>query len=106
MNEQIHALSLANTEERVALMNTIKKQLISMNEAKRVEIIEKLRENLEDKLEHEVQDTMHEEKGIEEHTAQVEISNHEEEFHFHHELHADAHHEHSEPDGLGEHDNK
>ena len=46
INEQIHALQEATPKERVALMNSIKEQLVTMNEEKRMQTIEALREKL------------------------------------------------------------
>ena len=46
INEQIHALEDSTPKERVDLMNSIKEQLVSMNEEKRMQIIETLREKL------------------------------------------------------------
>jgi hypothetical protein len=47
INEQIHALEEATAEERVELMNNIKKQLVSMNTERRMLTIGVLREQLE-----------------------------------------------------------
>ena len=47
INEQIHALENASPEKRVELMNSIKKQLISMNQEKRMSTINSLREKLQ-----------------------------------------------------------
>ena len=51
INEQIHALEIATPQERVALMNHIKKQLISMNEEKRMQTLGALRAKLQAKNE-------------------------------------------------------
>ncbi len=47
INEQIHALQNATPQERVKLMNSIKEQLISMNEEKRIQTLETLRDKLQ-----------------------------------------------------------
>jgi len=49
INEQIHSLETATPQERVALMNHIKEQLISMNEEKRMKALSKLRVKLQAK---------------------------------------------------------
>lgn len=46
INEQIHALENASPTQRVALMNQIKSQLVSMNEKKRKNTLSKLRKKL------------------------------------------------------------
>ena len=51
LNEQIHALEDATPQERVALMNHIKEQLISMNEEKRMQTLGALRAKLQAKNE-------------------------------------------------------
>jgi len=47
INEQIYALEKASPQRRVELMNNIKKQLISMNQEKRIETIARLQDKLQ-----------------------------------------------------------
>lgn len=47
INEQIQSLEGATVEERVAMMNHIKEQLIEMNQNERMQTIDKLREKSE-----------------------------------------------------------
>ncbi len=47
INEQIHALEEASPEKRVELMNSIKRQLISMNQEKRMKTIGDLQKKLQ-----------------------------------------------------------
>ncbi len=79
INEQIHALQNATPQERVELMNSIKEQLISMNEEKRIQTLETLR----DKLQH------NSEAKHEEHEVKNEMTNHRESVKEHHALHED-----------------
>ena len=91
INEQIHALEDATPKERVRLMNSIKEQLVSMNEEKRMQTIETLRE----KIEH-TSDVEHKMIEIDNHE---EIVEHVESSHIQDELHQhEQHHEYSHPE--------
>ena len=57
INEQIHALEKASPQERVKLMNNIKKELMNMNEEKRMSTISSLREKLQAKHEETTHET-------------------------------------------------
>jgi len=118
INEQIHALQDATPEERVELMNNIKKQLVSMNAQRRMLTIETLREQLKhkDEIKHEVNDVDHTaeqvlEDEIETHVEASEtqqgreetMTQHEEATHIHNELHQ---HEYQHEHTAEEHTNR
>lgn len=110
INEQIHALQNATPQERVELMNSIKEQLISMNEEKRIETLETLRNKLQHNCEakHEPNEVKNEmgnhnkmpnHRSVEERTSHENMFEHEEVSHMqNHELnqHREYHEEHSE----------
>jgi len=73
ISEQIHALENANIQERVTIMNSIKKQLISMNQEKRLEALKSLRMKLKSK-----ENNTHENATIE---TKVEAQHEEEKSH-------------------------
>lgn len=104
INEQIHALEDASPQERVALMNHIKEQLIEMNHEERMNTITALQEKLHANNGHDTiesgqdivenQDNNHESnevkgneaKNLEHHEIQEQMLNHhkvEEELHQH-----------------------
>ena len=89
INEQIHALEDATPKERVSLMNSIKEQLVSMNEDKRMQTIETLRE----KIEHtsDVEHKMIEVDNHEEVVEHVESSHIQDELHQHEQHHEESH---------------
>ncbi len=105
INEQIHALQNATPKERVELMNSIKEQLISMNEEKRIQTLETLRDKLQHNCEakdkaSEVKNEMtnHRER-VKERTSHENMFEHEEASHMqNHELnqHREYHEEHFE----------
>ncbi len=84
INEQIHALEKATPQERVELMNSIKKQLVSMNAQKRMETIEALRAKIENTEEEPKNELNHrDEERIEEHD---EEESHSETLNIHHDM--------------------
>jgi len=63
INEQIHALENANPAKRVALMNSIKQQLINMKQEKRLKIITVLQKKLQVKKKHNLANTFKSKKN-------------------------------------------
>jgi hypothetical protein len=82
INEQIHALQNATPQERVELMNSIKEQLISMNENKRMATLASLREKLQQKdksdlsVEHDESNILQEHLSHDEHLEHIETTTH------------------------------
>ena len=96
INEQIHALDKATPKERVALMNSIKEQLISMHTEKRMKTIETLQEKLQHKNEHKqevkIDDKNEAHSDIKEgHDIVKEMMHKDESAHMHNELHQHQH---------------
>ena len=81
INEQIHALEDASPEQRVELMNSIKKQLISMNQEKRMKTIGDLQKKLQVKHEQRNTETTHQLENTsnneDEPTADAHLEQHE-----------------------------
>jgi len=92
INEQIHLLEDATPKERVALMNSIKEQLVSMNEETRIDTINTLRK----KLQHNNK-TSHQNSNVnniqDEHTSKREKVHQEEALKLQDELHQHENHQ-------------
>jgi hypothetical protein len=117
INEQIHALDKATPKERVALMNSIKEQLISMNTERRMKTIASLQSKLQHKSEN--KEEGHEPKNLhtketkerdshskEGHDLEKKMMHKDESLHIQNELHQHQHNrrsEQSENRGAGEH---
>ena len=80
INEQIHALEKASPQERVKLMNNIKRELISMNEEKRMSTISSLREKLQARHEETTHEMALQENSNQERFSHRERGSHLEEF--------------------------
>ncbi len=73
INEQLHALDKATPKERVALMNSIKEQLVRMNTERRMKTIETLQDKLQHKNAH--QENAHQEELPEHNNIEIDDKN-------------------------------
>jgi hypothetical protein len=107
INEQIHALDKATPTERVALMNSIKEQLISMNTERRMKTIASLQAKLQHKSEEQevanetqnvhTEETKESHSHVKEgHGLEKEMMHKDESVHMQNELHQHQHNRRSE----------
>jgi len=88
MNEQIHALEYATPEKRVALMNHIKEQLITMNHKERMKTIHTLQKKLQVKHENQSHQSHSDENKLEPYERHEQSQEeHQRDSHLHQEVH-------------------